>query len=76
MEDELIDAVADVHAVDWEAHGLGAALPGPQLQATVERWVTYVEWSSGGDPLPALAAGPRLVQPPYAGRASRRPPLG
>ena len=28
MEDELIDAVADVHAVDWAAHGLGAALPG------------------------------------------------
>jgi aminoglycoside phosphotransferase (APT) family kinase protein len=54
MEDELIDAVADVHAVDWAAQGLGAALPGPQLRATVQRWVTYVEWSSAGDPLPAL----------------------
>ena len=32
MHDELIDAVADIHAVDWEAHGLGAVLPGGQLQ--------------------------------------------
>lgn len=55
MLDELVDAVADVHAVDWEAHGLGTALAGGGLRETVERWQAYVEWSSEGDALPALA---------------------
>ena len=31
MHDELIDAVADIHAVDWEAHGLGCGAAGGQL---------------------------------------------
>ena len=30
MHDELIDTVAAVHAVDWEAAGLGAVLPGTE----------------------------------------------
>ena len=55
MHDQLIDVVAAVHAVDWEAHGLGAVLPGTRLRDAVERWVAYVDWSSEGDPLPALA---------------------
>ena len=55
MHDQLIDTVADVHAVDWEAHGLGAVLPGTRLRDAVERWAAYVAWSSEGDPLPALA---------------------
>ena len=54
MHDELIDVVADIHAIAWEAGGLAAALRGGRLQQTVERWVSYVEWSSEGDPLPAL----------------------
>jgi aminoglycoside phosphotransferase (APT) family kinase protein len=54
MHDDLIDAVADIHAVAWESSGLGAVLPGGRLQRTVERWVAYVEWSSEGDPLSAL----------------------
>lgn len=54
MHDQLIDVVTDVHAVDWEAGGLGAVLPGEHLQDAVERWVRYVTWSSQGDPLPAL----------------------
>ncbi len=55
MHDRLLDVVADVHAVDWAASGLAAVLPGGQLRDAVARWVAYVEWSSGGDPLPALA---------------------
>ena len=55
MMNGLMDAVADVHAVDWETHALGAELPGRLLQETVQRWLAYVEWSSDGDPLPALA---------------------
>ncbi len=54
MHDQLIDTVAAVHAVDWEAHALGAVLPGVQLQDALERWAGYVVWSSEGDPLPAL----------------------
>jgi aminoglycoside phosphotransferase (APT) family kinase protein len=54
MHDQLLDVVADVHAVDWDAAGLGAALPGAQLRDAVERWVDYVAWASEGDPLPAL----------------------
>ena len=48
MHDQLIDVVADVHAVDWEADGLGAVLPGAQLQDAVERWVAYVDVVLGG----------------------------
>jgi aminoglycoside phosphotransferase (APT) family kinase protein len=54
MHDRLLDVVADVHAVDWAAAGLGAVLPGARLRDAVARWTAYVEWSSGGDPLPAL----------------------
>ncbi len=54
MEDQLIDTIAAVHAVDWEAHGLGEVLPGVQLKDALERWASYVAWSSEGDPLPAL----------------------
>jgi aminoglycoside phosphotransferase (APT) family kinase protein len=56
MHDGLIDTVASVHAVDWAASGLGDVLPDPSLRHAVDRWVAYVEWSSEGEPLPALAA--------------------
>jgi aminoglycoside phosphotransferase (APT) family kinase protein len=55
MHDQLIDTVAAVHAVDWEAHDLGAVLSGGQLSDAVERWSGYVEWSGRGHPLPALS---------------------
>jgi aminoglycoside phosphotransferase (APT) family kinase protein len=55
MHDQLVDTVAAVHAVDWEAHGLGAVLSGARLRDAVERWFAYVEWAAQGDPLPALA---------------------
>jgi aminoglycoside phosphotransferase (APT) family kinase protein len=55
MHDQLLDVVAGVHAVDWEAADLGAVLPGVTLADAVERWVSYVAWSSEGDPLPPLA---------------------
>jgi aminoglycoside phosphotransferase (APT) family kinase protein len=54
MHDQLIDVVADIHAVDWAVEDLGAALPGVELAEAVARWAAYVEWSSQGDPLPAL----------------------
>jgi aminoglycoside phosphotransferase (APT) family kinase protein len=54
MHDGLIDTVAAVHDVAWEALGLGAILPGTSLLDALARWTDYVEWSSDGDPLPAL----------------------
>jgi aminoglycoside phosphotransferase (APT) family kinase protein len=55
MHDQLIDTVVDVHAVDWEGQGLGEVLPGVGLRDAVERWSSYVAWSSEGEPLPALS---------------------
>ena len=55
LHDGLVDTLAAIHAVPWEAHGLGGALPGPGLRDALDRWAGYVAWASDGDPLPALA---------------------
>jgi aminoglycoside phosphotransferase (APT) family kinase protein len=54
MHDGLIDAVAGIHAVPWQAAGLEEVLAGPRLRDALDRWTAYVEWSSQGDALPAL----------------------
>ncbi len=51
----LIDSLAAIHAVPWEAAGLDRMVAGPRLRDLVDYWAAYVEWSSEGDPLPALA---------------------
>jgi aminoglycoside phosphotransferase (APT) family kinase protein len=56
FHDGLIDTLADLHAVDWEAAGLGAVLPGPTLDAALGYWTTYIEWAGEGAPLPVLTA--------------------
>ena len=55
LHDGLIDTVAAVHSVPWEAHGLAGVLPGIGLRDALAHWAAYVDWSSHGDPLPALA---------------------
>jgi aminoglycoside phosphotransferase (APT) family kinase protein len=55
MHDGLIDVLAEVHAVPWRGTALEEQLPGTGLRDAVDRWATYVAWSSEGDPLPALA---------------------
>ncbi len=55
MHDGLLDALAAIHAVPWQPAGLGDVLAGPRLADAVDRWAAYVEWSSEGEPLPALA---------------------
>ncbi len=55
MHDGLVDALAAIHALPWEAAGLAHVLAGPLLSDALARWAAYVEWSSEGDPLPALA---------------------
>ena len=69
MHDGLLDTVAAVHAVDWRAAGLGEVLPGTTTRDALARWTDYVEWSSEGDPLPALAEA-------LAWCAARLPPEG
>jgi aminoglycoside phosphotransferase (APT) family kinase protein len=72
MHDELIDAVADIHAIAWEARGLGSALPGGPLPQTVERWVSYVGRRPTGQSRLRLRAprhrsarlGPGVARPP------------
>ncbi len=54
MHDELIDTVVGVHAVGWRGTGLGEVLPGTTVRDALDRWTAYVDWSSEGDPLPAL----------------------
>jgi len=56
MHDGLLDTLAAIHAVPWEAHGLRGVLPGGSVLDALARWSAYVEWSSEGEPLPALAA--------------------
>jgi aminoglycoside phosphotransferase (APT) family kinase protein len=55
LHEALVDTMAAVHAVPWNEHGLAGLLGGPSLQASFERWSSYVVWASEGDPLPALA---------------------
>jgi len=68
---ELVDALADIHAVDWAACGLGEfAHDGPYLERQIGRWLSQLE-SYGGRDLPAaarvatwLAESPPPDQPP------------
>lgn len=56
MYDGLIGVMAAIHAVPWDAAGLAGVFGGQQsLDDALSRWVAYVEWSSEGEPLPALA---------------------
>ena len=53
--EELIDALAAVHAVDWDACGLAEfAHSGPYLERQIGRWLSQLE-SYGGRDLPAAA---------------------
>jgi aminoglycoside phosphotransferase (APT) family kinase protein len=53
--EELVDALAAIHAVDWESCGLGEfAHTGPYLERQIGRWLSQLE-SYGGRPLPAAA---------------------
>jgi aminoglycoside phosphotransferase (APT) family kinase protein len=54
MHDGLVDALAAIHAVPWQEGALAEALGGSRLSDSVVRWGAYLEWSSEGDPLPAL----------------------
>src|ERR1700733_8480966 len=65
----LIDTLAAVHSVDWQASGIGPLLPGPTLDGTLDHWTRYVEWAGEGAPLPVLGAALtwcRRHQPPAA----------
>lgn len=69
MHDGLIDTVVAVHAVAWREAGLSQVLPGSTVRDALERWSAYIDWSSEGDPLPALTEA-------LAWCAARVPPDG
>jgi aminoglycoside phosphotransferase (APT) family kinase protein len=58
IHEDYLDALATIHRLDWRAAGLEATLrtAGPNLDAELDWWSTYVDWASGGDPAPALVA--------------------
>jgi aminoglycoside phosphotransferase (APT) family kinase protein len=67
--DGLLETLAAVHSVDWQASGIGPLLPGPTLDGTLDHWTRYVEWAGEGAPLPVLGAALswcRRHQPPAA----------
>ena len=55
MHDGLIDVLAAVHAVPWAGTGLADAFEDRWLADALGRWAAFLEWSSEGDPLPALS---------------------
>jgi aminoglycoside phosphotransferase (APT) family kinase protein len=53
--EELVDALADIHGVDWDACGLGEyARTGPYLERQIGRWLSQLDSYEGRD-LPAAA---------------------
>jgi aminoglycoside phosphotransferase (APT) family kinase protein len=53
--EELVDALAAIHAVDWDACGLGEfAHDGPYLERQIGRWLSQLDSYDGRD-LPAAA---------------------
>jgi aminoglycoside phosphotransferase (APT) family kinase protein len=69
MHDGLIDMVVAIHALPWREAGLSQVLPGSTVRDALERWSAYIDWSSEGDPLPALTEA-------LAWCAARVPPDG
>jgi aminoglycoside phosphotransferase (APT) family kinase protein len=65
--EELIDALVAIHALDWQACGLGdLAHPGPYLARQLTRWVAQLD-SYGGRDLPSargIAAWLDTSRPP------------
>ncbi len=76
MHDHLIDTVAAVHAVDWEAHDLAAVLPGVRAARRRGALVRLCGVVRAGRSAPGAGAGARMVRPPRAGRARARAPVG
>jgi aminoglycoside phosphotransferase (APT) family kinase protein len=60
--EELVDALAAIHAVDWEACGLGEfAHHGPYLERQIGRWLSQLESYGGRELPPAMTVGEWLA---------------
>lgn len=69
--EELLDAIADVHAVDWRAAGLeGFGHPEGFLERQVSRWLAQLD-SYGGRDLPAAGSLAGWLE---ANRPAEQPP--
>jgi len=74
----VLDALAAIHRLDWEALGCGAVLgtapgAGGWLGAQLDRWEAYLGWAEGGEGAPPVFAQgvrwcrahlPRVEPPP------------
>ena len=51
----FLDTIADIHRIDWRAHGLGEVVPARDNTAEIARWRDYLGWYGDGAVLvPAL----------------------
>lgn len=57
LQCSTLDALADVHRIDWRADALDGAIPVRDLDAELEYWWDYLDWyADGADPSPRLRA--------------------
>jgi aminoglycoside phosphotransferase (APT) family kinase protein len=54
LHTNFLDALVAIHRADPSAAGAGATVPRRDNTAELEHWARYLDWSSGGDPLPPL----------------------
>lgn len=75
VQDDFVDALADVHRLDWEAADLGALTPAGErgLAHDVARVESYATWAADGD-VPAVHRDAFAWL--HARRPDPEPPLG
>jgi aminoglycoside phosphotransferase (APT) family kinase protein len=54
LHTNFVDALARIHDADWSHGDADGLVPRRDVAAELERWARYLDWSSDGEPLPAL----------------------
>jgi aminoglycoside phosphotransferase (APT) family kinase protein len=54
LHTNFVDALARIHRADWQRSDPDELVPRRDLAAELDRWARYLDWSSSGEPLPAL----------------------
>lgn len=55
LHTNFVDALARIHGADWQRGDADELVPRRDLAAELDHWARYLDWSSDGEPLPALA---------------------
>jgi aminoglycoside phosphotransferase (APT) family kinase protein len=50
----FVNALARVHGADWQRGDADELVPRRDVTAELDHWARYLDWSSDGEPLPAL----------------------